>query len=143
MSAAPPSKTAAKSAADRTPPPGKMPGETVRTLVSLWLLFHFFGIALALATDTGMGRSALLGRIKRTPILDQYLYALWLDVGYSYRFTSGDFDGDPFIEANLIYADDHTEQWSLLPEGANRERREHYQAVARRASPGTDTETPD
>jgi hypothetical protein len=125
-------------------PSPKLPNETVRTVVSLWLVFHLFGIALALATDTGMGRSQLLERMKRAPFLSQYLYALWLDVGYSYPLTAGEQDGDYSIETELVYTDGHHgDRASLALPDAHGQRLERYQALARRAAPGPDMETPD
>ncbi len=124
-------------------PVAPMPSETVRGLVSLWLLFHLFGIVLALATDTGMGRSELLTRVKRAPILSQYLYALWLDVGHTYSLTNGQLDGDYSIEADLIYSDGHKDSQQLQPTDARGERLERYHALAMRSAAGTEFETPD
>jgi hypothetical protein len=87
-----------------------MPGEVVRGLVSLWILFHLFGVVLALATDTGMGRSELLARTKRAPLLYQYLYGLWLDTAHSYPLTNGQYDGNYSIETEYVYADGRTSE---------------------------------
>jgi hypothetical protein len=119
-----------------------MPSEVVRGFVSLWILIHFFGVALALATGTGMGTSQLLGRIKSAPILDQYLFALWLDVPHDYRFTFGQEDGDYEIRAELKYADEHTESRVIQPEDAHGERLERYQQLAHRAAMLRDDGTP-
>jgi hypothetical protein len=122
----------------------KMPGEVVRGLVSLWLIIHLLAISLALATDTGMGRSELLARVKRAPILYQYLYALWLDTDHSYRLTNGAFDGNYSIETELVYTDGHhSEPTELQPADAHGERLERYQALANRAAVGAENESPD
>jgi hypothetical protein len=120
-----------------------MPGETVRNVVSLWLLFHLLAISLALATNTDMGRSQLLERVKRTPILDQYLYSLWLNVPYGNRLTGGEQDGDPFVEVDLVYGDGHRETRTFPPEGAHGESLERFQALARRLTPPQDIEAAD
>ena len=120
-----------------------MPGETVRGLVSLWILFHLLGVTLALATNTEMGRSQLLERIKRAPFLDQYTYALWLNVNYGNRLIGGEQDGDPSVETDLVYADGRRETKQLQPENACGERLEHFQALARRVTPPADIEAAD
>src|SRR5262245_32810884 len=84
------------------PSDAKMPNETVRAIVSLWLLFHLFGIGLALTTNPNAlalpsspivdspFNSKLLVAIRSTPVLAQYMYALWLDVPHDYWLTYGD-----------------------------------------------------
>jgi hypothetical protein len=130
--------------ASKTEPSAKMPNDTVRAIVSLWLLFHLLGLALAFATDTAMGRSQLLERAKRAPIISQYLYALWLDLSYSYSLTAGEFDGDYSIEVEPVYADGHHgDRIPLVPADTQGERRERYQMLARRAAPPTDSENRD
>ncbi len=136
------------SSSKSTPKPGalpaaKMPGEVVRGLVSLWLIIHLLGITLSLTTGTGMGRSELLARIKRAPILYQYISALWLDLPHAYRLTNGQFDGDYSVETDLVFADGHTETKPLQPKDARGERLERYQALAARAAPEIDAEAPD
>ena len=120
-----------------------MPGETVRTIVSLWLLFHLLGVTLALATNTDMGRSQLLERMKRAPFLDQYIYTLWLNVSYGNRLTGGELDGDPVVEADLVYSDGHRETKTFPPEGARGERLDRYHSMARRLTPPPDIEAAD
>ena len=44
------------------PAVGKMPGETVRALVSLWLLFHLFGVVLALSNNPNYERQSRVNR---------------------------------------------------------------------------------
>lgn len=137
------SSTASKP--DVSQPAAKMPGDTVRALVSLWLLFHLFGITLALATNVQFepATSTLVARIKSAPFLDQYMYALWLDVPHDYRLTTGDTDGDFSIETELVYADGRRETKLLPPADARGERFEHYQALARRLTPPPDVEAAD
>jgi hypothetical protein len=136
-----PKTNPAAAAASSTP---QMPGEVVRGLVSLWLLIHFFGIGLALMAGTQMGRSELLARVKRAPILNQYLYALWLDTAHAYGLTSGQTDGNYSIETELVYADGHhSESTNLQPPEAHGERLERYQMLARNAAPPIDADGPD
>jgi hypothetical protein len=128
-----------------------MPGETVRALVSLWILFHFLGVVLALGTDNSLisTRSELLGRMKRAPFLNQYIYALWLDVGHDYRFVTEQPNserqmvGDYLVDADLVYSDGHTVNMPLIPEDAHGERRERYLALSRITANGVESESPD
>jgi hypothetical protein len=132
--------------ASKAEPSAKMPNDTVRAIVSLWLLFHLLALALTFATDGpgGPGRSELLERAKRAPILSQYLYALWLDVTYAYPLTLGDLDGDYSIDVEPVYADGHHgDRMPLAPADAHGERRERYQMLARRAAPPADSEDRD
>src|SRR5262245_28960835 len=129
----------------------KMPGETVRALVSLWILFHLLGIVLAIGTDNMFvpTRSELLGRIKRAPFLNQYLYALWLDVGHDYRFvkeqpnSERQMVGDYLVDADLVYSDGHVVNVPFVPEDAHGERQERYLALTRLTSAGVESEAPD
>lgn len=92
-----------------------MPGEVVRGLVSLWLIIHFLGIILAVATQNELARPAsegelsqsqLLNRLKQVPPLDQYIYALWLDVPYSYnQANNSPLDGDFSLRFDLVDAE--------------------------------------
>ena len=106
-----PSNTAKPGAAD-----ARMPGEVARGLISRWIIVHLFGIGLAiftqneLANEPGatdeLSRSQLLHRVKQAPLLDQYLFALWLDVPYGYPLaTGGLLDADHTIELVLTDAD--------------------------------------
>jgi hypothetical protein len=118
-------------------PHGKMPGETVRALISLWLLFHLLGVALALSNNPTYERqSRLISAIKSTPGVDQYLHGLWLDVPYSYRFTWGQLqDADHAIEIDVIDADGNKlETRQLPPAGAHGEQAERLEALARQVS---------
>ena len=121
-----PSKTAATSA--------KMPGEVVRGLVSLWLIFHFFGVGLALMTNPAYEppTSQLVAKLKTTPLLSQYMFALWLDVPHSYRWTNGDpQDADHTITVAWDGADGK-QQRRFPPADARGDERERYQALVRR-----------
>jgi hypothetical protein len=125
--------TAASNSA--TPPQGKMPNETVRALVTLWLLFHLFGITLALTTNPNyeVANSQLLGAVKSTPVLAQYMYALWLDLPHNYRLTSAemaDLDhSDNIVDLDLVFPDGHREQQQLPPKDARGEEYERYRAL--------------
>jgi hypothetical protein len=126
-------------------PAGKMPGETVRALVTLWLLFHLFGVALALTinqnvsvlpsspTISELPTSKLIAAVKSTPILSQYMYALWLDSPHNYWLTYGDLaDADHSVEMDLIFPDGHKEQSQFPPADSWGEQRERYKMLARR-----------
>jgi hypothetical protein len=125
-------------------PDAKMPGETVRALVTLWLLFHLFGIVLALtwnpntmallsppAMDVDFPNdSKLLTALKSTPVLSQYMYALWLDWPHDYWLTYGDAtDADHTLDITLVYPDGHKQQMQLPPADARGEQRERYKAL--------------
>jgi hypothetical protein len=114
---------------------GKMPGETVRALVSLWLLFHLFCVGLALSNNPNFERqSRLISAIKATPGVDQYMHGLWLDVPYCYRYTWGQQpqDADHALEVEALDADGKTiDTREFPPPGAHGEQSERYQALAR------------
>ncbi len=130
-----------------TAPQGKMPSDTVRAVVTLWLLFHLFGIILALTTNPNAlalpssqivdspFNSKLVSGIKSTPVLSQYMYALWLDIPHDYWLTYGDYtDADHVVDLTLIYPDGHKEERQLPPTDRSGEQRERYVALARRLS---------
>ena len=112
-----------------------MPGETVRTLVTLWLLFHLFCVALALSNNPNFERqSRLISAIKATPGVDQYMHGLWLDVPYCYRYTWGQQpqDADHALEVEALDADGKSIDTRQFPvPGAHGEVAERYQALAR------------
>ncbi len=64
-------------------------------------------------------------------------------MNYGNRLTGGEQDGDPFVEADLVYADGHRETKTFPPEGAHGERLERYQSLARRLTPPQDIEAAD
>ncbi|HEY2826268.1 MAG TPA: hypothetical protein VGJ04_01605 [Pirellulales bacterium] len=121
-----------------SPPVGKLPNETIRAIVSLWLLFHLFGVAFALAINPvfEVSSSRLIGAIKSTPLLSQYMYALWLDVPHNYRMTSGDTadldHSDHLVDMELIFPDGHKEQRQFPPQDSHGEQRERYATLANR-----------
>jgi hypothetical protein len=98
-------------------PAGKMPGEVARGLLSLWIIIHFVGILLAIATSNElangqgeMGRSQLLSRLKSVPPVYQYINALWFDVPYDfYLADGGPLDGDFSLRCELHFKDGKTE----------------------------------
>jgi hypothetical protein len=111
-----------------------MPGEVVRGLVSLWLIFHFFGVVLALLTNPAYepATSQLVAKLKTTPLLSQYMFALWLDVPHNYRWTNGDpQDADHTITVAWEGADGK-QQREFPPSSARGDERERYQALVRR-----------
>ncbi len=124
------------------PAAAKMPSELVRSLVTLWLLFHLLGITLALCTNLVIDppTSTLVARVKSAPFISQYLYGLWLDVPHSYALTEGETDGDYSIKATLNFADGHTETETFPSDADHGEVRERYQVLARRVASGADEE---
>jgi len=123
-----------------------MPGETVRALVTLFLLFHLFGVALALTTNPNAPalpspqtvdvdspyNSRLFTALKSTPLLAQYMYAMWLDTPHNYWLTYGDYtDADHTVELILTFPDGHTEQRNFPPADSHGEQRERYEALVR------------
>jgi hypothetical protein len=135
-----------------------MPGETVRALVTLWLLFHLFGIAIALTTNPNAlalpssptvdidspYNSRLFTALKSTPVLSQYMYALWLDAPHDYWLTYGDVtDADHSVDLTLVFPDGHTEQRKLPPDDARGEERERYKALVRQLASPFYSDSPD
>ncbi len=133
-----------------------MPNETVRALVTLWLLFHLFGITLALTTNPNAlalpsspivdspFNSKLVSAIRSTPILSQYMYALWLDLPHDYWLTYGDFtDADHEVDLTLVYPDGHKEERQIPPTDRWGEQRERYVALARRLADQFYSDAPD
>lgn len=112
-----------------------MPSDTVRAVVTLWLLFHLFGITLALTTNPNyeVANSQLLGAVKSTPVLAQYMYALWLDIPHNYRMASAemaDLDhSDNIVDLSLMFPDGHQEQEQLPPKDSHGEEYERYKAL--------------
>src|SRR5262249_28630736 len=116
------------------PVPAKMPGEVVRGLVSLWLIFHFFGVGLALITNPAYepATSQLVAKLKTTPLLSQYMFALWLDVPHNYRWTNGDpLDADHTVTVQWDSSGGRQSR-EFPPSGARADERERYQAIVRR-----------
>jgi hypothetical protein len=138
------------------PPTGKLPNETVRALVSLWLLFHLFGVTLALTTNPNAlalpsspivdspFNSKLLAAIKSAPLLSQYMYALWLDIPHDYLLTYGDYtDADHIIQLDLVFPDGHKQQWQIPPQDRTGEQRERYNILAKRLAVQFYSDAPD
>ena len=133
-----------------------MPNETLRAIVSLWLLFHLFGIGSALTTNPNAlalpsspivdspFNSKLLTSIRSTPILSQYMYALWLDLPHDRWLTYGDFtDADHTIDLDLVFPDGSKQQWQLPPKDCHGEQRERYNIFARRLAVQFYSDAPD
>jgi hypothetical protein len=93
------------------------------------------GIGLGLATNSGWQTSELLARLKRVPFVDQYIYALWLDVGYNYPLYRDVSDTDHLVEVKAVYPDGHQEVVLQLPSKEDRgETLERYLALAKRTA---------
>ena len=108
-----------------------MPGETVRALVSLWLIFHFFCIALALAFNPNYDppTSQLTAKLRTT--FSAYLYPLWLRSPPNYAWTNGEaLDADQVLIAE--WTDSSGSHAVQFPgEAAHGEERERGAALAR------------
>jgi len=111
-----------------------MPGEVVRGLVSLWLIFHFFCIALALALNPAIdpSTSQLVGKLMST--FSVYLYPLWLGVSQHDAWTNGEpSDADHVLVAQWTDSTgDH--KLEFPPEGSTGENRERLSVLARQAA---------
>ncbi|HEY2882446.1 MAG TPA: hypothetical protein VGJ15_08435, partial [Pirellulales bacterium] len=100
-----------------------------------------FGILLALATNTNFTedpgpRSKLTSALQTTPIVSQYMYALWLDWPHSYRFVSGDVqDYDHTVTAELQDSEGKQKTFKFPPDGSKDQERERYEALAQRLTP--------
>ncbi|HEV3418036.1 MAG TPA: hypothetical protein VG056_14515, partial [Pirellulales bacterium] len=113
-------------------PEMRMPGQQVRTIVTLLLLLHLFAVWLAIMTSSESGASSLLRDIKEVPrFIEAYLTQFWLDRGYDY-YLMNDQNWDFHLEATVKYADGHSEGPILLPEPDLwlGERRQRYQQLA-------------
>ncbi|HZZ29546.1 MAG TPA: hypothetical protein VFE46_16225 [Pirellulales bacterium] len=128
------------------PPTAKMPNETVRALVTLFILFHLFGVALALTWNPNApallsppvvdidspNDSKLFLALKSTPVLAQYMYALCLDTPHDYWLSYGDStDDDHTVDLTLTYPDGHTEARQFPPADSHGEQRLRYKALVR------------
>jgi len=135
MSSTLPAKNVGKTADQAVQPAAaKMPGETVRGLVSLWLIFHFFCIALALAFNPNYDppTSQLMAKLRTT--FSAYLYPLWLRSPHNYAWTSGEaLDADQLLIAQWTDSSgNHAVQFPA--ETAHGEERERGAALARWAA---------
>jgi len=118
-----------------------LPSELFRTIVSLLLFVHLFSVGLGIISSPDVGTSTLLARIKaNTPLIEPYLWQLWLDHGYDYRLIgfmpmldeTASYDWDNYLEATLRYADGHEKVLELPEEGVwPSDRRHRLQQMAK------------
>jgi hypothetical protein len=133
MSSSLPPKTLPKSTTGSTlgSMPAKMPSEVVRGLVSLWLIFHFFCIGLALAFNPNFEppTSQLMAKLRMT--FSAYLYPIWLRSPHNYAWTSGEApDADQLLIAQWTDSSgSHAVQFPA--ENTHGEERERGAALAR------------
>jgi hypothetical protein len=118
-----------------------LPSELFRTIVSLLLFVHLFAVGLAMLSSSEAGSSYLLNRVKvNTPLLQPYLWQMWLDRGYDYRFfafmpmqdETASYDWDNHLEATLNFADGR-QKTVELPEAdiGPSDRRQRLQQMAK------------
>lgn len=133
-----------------------LPRERFRTIVSLLLFVHLFCVGLGILTSTDAGTSSLLMRIKtRTPLVQPYLWQLWLDHGYGYHLISflpmqdetASYDWDYHLEATLNHADGRQETLDVPEAGVWPSDRRHrleqlpkFMAMASKWQDGPDTD---
>src|SRR5262249_9741485 len=123
-----PTATAAEPEADTA----GMPSETVRTIVTLLVLFHLFVCALAVLTSSESGAAKLVRDIKERPgFIEPYLTEFWLDRGYDY-YLMNDQNWDFHLEATVKYADGRKDETVILPpaELGSGERKQRFQQLA-------------
>lgn len=109
-----------------------MPGEPVRTIVTLLVLLHLFVVGLAVATSSESGASVFLRDVKERPrFIEAYLTQFWLDRGYDY-YLMNDQNWDFRLEAAMKYGDGRVGAPMILPDPDlwSGERRQRYQQLA-------------
>jgi len=90
----------------RAEPPSGRPSDAICALATVGIVFWLVGIALAIATNTTSGSSALLRTVKGR-IFSPLLVPAWLDVGFDNRFTYGlPEDADHTLEVGPVPPDD-------------------------------------
>jgi len=95
------------------PSPG-FPSQGVRTLLTLFLLFHFFAILAGIAGNFG-ARSGLRRQLRASPGIQPYLHTLGIDTGYGYGLISNTADDLDHVCQILV---DPPAQFERLEEGA-------------------------
>ena len=123
--------------------PAKMPGEVVRGLVSLWLIFHFFCIALALAFNPNFDPPTSQLAAKLSSTFSAYLYPLWLGVPHHYAWTNGDFQDSNHVLTAEWTDSSGNHSLEFPPAGAWGEERERSAALAQRVALPIYFESPD
>jgi hypothetical protein len=120
-----------------SPEPGDDPAVHVpqgpRTLISLLLFVHMFGLGLVFFSnfEGGDWDSLLLDRMKVA--VRPYLYPLWLDRPYHYHLSYGhELDFDHYIDVALVAPGSSDETVVRLPDDslAIGPRRERYERLA-------------
>ena len=119
-----------------TPAEAALPGQMTRTVVSFLLFVHFFALAVAVASNWSPSPLAL--RLRRVPLLLQYLQFLDMDQSYIGLFNLHDGlpeDTDAVVEIDLKFRDG-TEEHAIYPPAGlwPRQRRQHYARLAETAA---------
>ena len=87
-----------------------LPSEGLRAAVSIALCLYLLGFALTVASNSGSGSSTLVRTVK-TKLFSPWMVPLWLDLGFDYRLTYGQFDdADHAIEVT---------RWANAADGAS------------------------
>jgi hypothetical protein len=129
------SSVVAVSARDDSPDDAELPSSGVRTIVTLLLLWHLFAVGLAWLTNLTLTPSLLLVQTKEnTPLLAPYLRTLWMDVGYGFRWTSGQpSDVGCALVADVTLPDGSVKRVVLPGLETPGRRREQYEKLANEA----------
>lgn len=124
--------SAVTEAAESESAPG-MPAEGVRTVVTLFLLFHLFAVGLGIMTSDYGGPGLLRDIVARTPGLGSYIAQFRFDRSYDYHLMNDQpLDWDHRLEATVKYADGHADPPIVLPDPTiwPSERQQRYQRLA-------------
>ncbi len=90
------------------PSSSSLPSEVFRGLVSIAICLYLLGFALTVAGNSASGSSALVRTVK-TKMFSPWMVPLWLDIGFDYRLTYGQFnDADHLIEVRPWSGDSET-----------------------------------
>lgn len=91
-----------------------LPSQGVRTVVSLLLVFHLFGLLVAIASNNGDLSSALQLQLRRVPLLMNYLQFLDMDLSYDFALTQDTiFNIDHAVSVEVSLPDGGSEQVNL------------------------------
>ena len=107
------------------------PEGTKRAVLTLLILFHLFTLFVAVAANPPT--SELLFRLKRVPVVREYLELLGMDLSYRFHLSYGAFIDNAWeVEAVLTMPDD-TQQTVTFPDPEMPNfRRQHYHPLLMR-----------
>lgn len=113
-------------------PAASLPSTSIRTFVSLWLIFHLFALGVAAFSSSGNDQAASPLALGLRPIPARYLQLLDMDLNYKFYLTYGEvFDVDQVVELDMTLPDG-TVQQRVIPEPDvwPRLREQRYQTLA-------------